>query len=445
MNKIAIITKREYLSRVKKRSFLLATFLTPIVIFLFSAAAGAIFANRDGKTETFAIIDNNGSFTNKIADRKDIKIVYPTESVEVVKAKILKKELNYTGVLVIPKLNDLNARNYQTTLYTDKRLSPDATLALKDMLSDAVRDYKVQVFKLDTAQIKALNSKISIEPEPLDPKAEKKETSITFYVTMALSGLMGFIMYMALAIYGSMIMRSVMEEKTSRIVEVMISSVKPFELMMGKIIGVGLVGLTQLLIWMVFMLVLSVLLPATLGIETTQTMAANQAMGSPEMTAAMAESQKDLPAILRELGRMNWWFIIPVFIFYFLGGFMLYAALFAAVGSAVGDDMNEAQGLVLPVTMPIIFGGYIAYSSVLNPESTIAQVGSYFPLFSPIVMPARLAAEPPIWQVLLSMAILLVSIVFFVWIAARIYRIGILMYGKQASFREFGKWMFSKD
>jgi ABC-2 type transport system permease protein len=445
MSKITIITKREYLSRVKKRSFLLATFLTPIVIFLFSAAAGAIFSNRDGTTETIAVIDANGSLASKITDRKDIKIVYPTESAEVVRAKILSKELNYTGLLVIPKLEDMNARKYQTTLYTDKRLSPDANMALKDMVSDAVRDYKVQVFKLDTAQIKALNSKISIEPEPLDPKAEKKETSITFYVTMAISAIMGLIMYLSLFIYGSMIMRSVMEEKTSRIVEVMISSVKPFELMMGKIIGVGLVGFTQLIIWIIFTLLLSVILPSVLGIDTTQTLSANQAMSNPDVVAAINESQQGLPAFLTELGRMNWWFIIPVFIFYFLGGFMLYAALFAALGSAVGDDMNEAQALTIPVTMPIIFGSYIAYSSVLNPESTIAQVGSYFPLFSPIVMPARLAAEPPVWQVLLSMSILVASIIFFVWLAARIYRVGILMYGKQPSFKEFWKWMFYKS
>jgi ABC-2 type transport system permease protein len=446
MSKIGLIIKREYLSRVTKRSFLLATFLTPLAIGLFGLIAGKIMTYRDDKKDTIAIVDNSGFLKDKVKKSNVLDVVFPTESLDVVKQKVLNKQLDYAGVLVVPPIQDMKASRHNTTFYTDRRLTPEMTSDIKDLLSDAIRDYKIEAFKLDTSQVAALKTGINIEPEPLDPKSEKKSTSKTVAITAIISIFMGLVMYLAIFIYGSMIMRSVMEEKMNRIVEVMISSVKPHQLMLGKIIGVGLVGLTQMVLWVVLLFVITLGLNLAFGTDPAQLQQMQQMSATNQaMTQMQQDPSMSVNAVLSELGRMNWWFIIPCFLFYFLAGYLLYASLFAAVGSAVGDDLGEAQSLTLPISMPVIFAIYIAMSTVQNPDSSLAVFGSFFPLFSPIVMPARLASDPSIWQVLLSMAILAATTYGLVMLSGRIYRVGILMYGKKASFKELGKWIFYKD
>jgi ABC-2 type transport system permease protein len=447
MSKIGLIIKREYLSRVTKRSFLLATFLTPLAIGLFGLIAGKIMTYRDDKKDTIAIVDNSGFLKDKVKKSKVLNVVFPTESLENIKQKVLNKELDYAGVLVVPPIQDLKASRHNTTFYTDRRLTPELTSDIKNVLSDAIRDYKIDVFKLDTSQVAALKTGINIEPEPLDPKSEKKATSETVIITAGISIFMGFVMYLAIFIYGSMIMRSVMEEKMNRIVEVMISSVKPHQLMLGKIIGVGLVGLTQMILWVILLVIITMGLNLAFGTDPTQLQQMQQMSTANQAMAQMQNesSGMNINTFLSEVGRMNWWFIIPCFLFYFITGYLLYASLFAAVGSAVGDDLGEAQSLTLPISMPVIFAIYIAMSTVQNPDSSLAVFGSFFPLFSPIVMPARLASDPSVWQVLLSMAILAATTYGLVMLSGRIYRVGILMYGKKASFKELGKWMFYKD
>jgi len=233
----------------------------------------------------------------------------------------------------------------------------------------------------------------------------------------------------------------VMEEKTSRIVEVMVSSVTPFQLMMGKILGVGLVGLTQVAIW-------GVLIPVILGISMLVFNVDPQAMqdANPQMsTVEMSKMEQDVNLVLSELINQNWLLIIPLFIIYFLGGFLMYSSLFAAVGSAMGDDSGESQSLTLPITLPVVMALYIMFAVVQNPNSSLATWSSMIPFFSPIVMPARLAFEPAWWEIALSLAILVASVIFFVWLSGRIYRVGILMYGKKVTFKELGKWIFYKD
>jgi ABC-2 type transport system permease protein len=447
MSKIGLIVKREYLSRITKRSFLLATFLTPLAIGLFGFLAGKIMTYRDGKIDTIAIVDEGNFLKDKLKSSKTLNVVFSTETVDVLKQKVLKKELDYAGVLVVPPIKDLKANRHNTTFFTDRRLTPEMTDDIKDVISDAIRDYKIDVFKLDTSQVSALRTRVSIEPEPLDPSAEKKSTSKTVAITAILSIVMGLVMYLSIFIYGSMIMRSVMEEKMNRIVEVMISSVKPYELMLGKVIGVGLVGLTQMILWVILLFIVTIGLQVAFGADPAELQRMQQMqMGNPAMAQMQQDSSgMDINAVLGELGRMNWWFIIPSFLIYFVAGYLLYASLFAAVGSAVGDDMGEAQGLTIPISIPVLLAMYIAMSTVQNPDSKLAVFSSFFPLFSPIVMPARLAAEPPIWHVLLSMVILIATTIGFVWLSGRIYRVGILMYGKKATFKELGKWMFYKD
>jgi ABC-2 type transport system permease protein len=261
---------------------------------------------------------------------------------------------------------------------------------------------------------------------------------------MVVSMILGLVMYMLMFIYGMMVMRSVMEEKTNRIVEVMISSVRPFELMLGKIIGVGLVGLTQMLAWAILMSLVFTGIGLVFGADSTAQMNVQAMQMTPEQQAAMQDLSSNT-SFMAEIGKINWWYILPLYAIYFLGGYFLYSSLFAAVGSAIGDDMGEAQSFTLPITLPIILALYIAIAASRDPDSSMAFWSSLFPLFSPFVMPARLVSEPPLWEVLLSVSILIASVVGLVWLSGRIYRVGILMYGKKASFKELAKWVFYRD
>ena len=251
-----------------------------------------------------------------------------------------------------------------------------------------------------------------------------------------MGGIMGFLMYMVIFIFGNMVMRSVMEEKINRIVEVMISSVKPFQLMLGKVIGVGGVGLTQLLIWMILIPVIILLAGAFVN-DPGQAQQMAESMWPGMQDTANAQ----ISMVLKEFGSLNWWLILPSFVIFFLGGYFIYSSLFAAIGSAIGDDLGESQGLMMPIIIPVIFALMIMMSSLENPNSGMAVFGSIFPLFSPIVMPARLAFDPPLWQVLVSLGLLIITSLFFIWVSGRIYRIGILMYGKRLTFREIWKWL----
>jgi ABC-2 type transport system permease protein len=448
MKKIGIIAKREFLSRVTKKAFILATLIAPLAIGVFGFIAGRIMTYRDDKIVKIAIVDaSERNVSQYLKPSQRLTLVNFPKTLEQTKEAI-KGDKTFAGILMLPPIEDLEKKQLKINFYTDDRLNPELSSTLKELTNEALRQYKISAFNLDTQKIAALRTAVSVEPEPLSANAPKRATSKTVAITSVLSALLGFIMYLSIFIYGSMIMRSVMEEKTSRIAEVMISSVKPFELMMGKIIGVGAVGLLQLMIWFVLIFAISTGLQVFFGGSdpaAASQMAMNPALNGSIKGMQEAQTMNDPSAFLAELGRVNWWFIVPTFIFYFLAGYLLYASLFAAVGSAVGDDMGEAQSLTLPITMPVLFAIYIAMSAIQNPDSKLAVFASYFPLFSPIVMPARLATDPPIWQVLISMAILLAAVVFFVWLAGRIYRVGILMYGKKASFKELGKWVFYRD
>ena len=307
-------------------------------------------------------------------------------------------------------------------------------------MEDALRDFKIVQLKLDKEQIAALDTKIILEPEPIS-KDEVDSSRLTSAIAAVIGMSMGFIMYMTVFIYGMMVMRSVMEEKMNRIVEVMISSVKPFQLMLGKIIGVGGVGLTQVLVWVILVPVLLLITRLIMGIDLSTNMSMAQG-AAPDFNPD--DMQAMVALAMKEFNQINWWLIVPLFMLFFLGGYFLYSSLFAAVGSAIGDDMGESSSLTLPITIPVILALYIMMQSVESPDSSLARWSSMFPLFSPIVMPARLAFNPPWWEVALSLTILIGTAMFFVWISGRIYRVGILLYGKKAGMKELVKWVFMK-
>lgn len=437
MQKLWLIIRREYLTRVKKRSFILGTLLTPLAFGVFFIIVGFIFSYESDDSKVVAIVDEGNILDKKISDTKNLYFQFPKGDLASLKSEVTAGK--YDGVLVIPEIKDLYSRNLTVYYYSDQPPTPDVQSFIERRIEKSLRDFKIQALSLEKEQIDALNSTVSIDPEPLT-ESGANASQMTTAIGVGIGTLMGIIMYTVIFVYGMMVMRSVMEEKTTRIVEVMISSVKPFQLMLGKIIGVGAVGLTQLLIWVILIPAISFIVNLIFGFDpdTMNNMPANAQVSQDDLEAMIALGMK-------EIGALNWWMMLPLFIFYFLGGYFLYSAMFAAIGSAIGDDLGEGQSLTLPVSIPVLLAFYIMFAAVQAPHSSLAVWSSVFPLFSPIVMPARLAFDPPFWQIALSLALLVATVIFVVWLAGRIYRTGILMYGKKGSLKEIAKWMFARE
>ena len=434
MDKLKLIIQREYWTRVKKKSFILTTLLTPFAIVLFFILVGVIFSYQGDEVTRIAIIDKANILKGTIKDEENLFFKISGDDLETLRKNYGQNE--FDGILVIPELPDVMVKSITFFYYSENPPSLAIETAIKSRLESKLRDYKIEALNLEKSVLEALDTKVELDPEPImeDGQNVSKMANV---IGAGIGGVMGFIMYITVFVYGMMVMRSVMEEKTTRIVEVMISSVKPFQLMMGKIIGVGAVGLTQVAIWAILIPSMLFISNLVFGIEAPTTM-------NPEF-APDDDMQAMVVLAVNEIQNMNWWVIFPLFILYFLGGYFLYSSLFAAVGSAMSDDMGEGQALTLPITIPVILALYIMMATVESPNSTLAIWSSIFPLFSPIVMPARLAFSPPFWEVLVSMIVLVGTCIFFVWLSGRIYRVGILMYGKKITFKELGKWLFYKD
>jgi ABC-2 type transport system permease protein len=438
MNKLLLIIQREYISRVTSKSFILTTLLTPLAIVLFTAVVTLIFSYETDEVQNIAVVDEAKILDGSIRDEENLFFHFEKKSLEEVLSGMEKS--SYSGVLYVPVIKEVMEKQYTVFYYASKQPGLSIQFKIKERVEDALRDFKIVKLNLDKVQISALDTKIILEPEPLS-KDDADSSRLTSAIAAIIGMSMGFIMYMTVFIYGMMVMRSVMEEKMNRIVEVMISSVKPFQLMLGKIIGVGGVGLTQVLVWVILVPVLLLITRLIMGIDLTTNMSMAQGAG-PEFNPD--DMQAMVALAMKEFNQINWWLIVPLFILFFLGGYFLYSSLFAAVGSAIGDDMGESGSLTLPITIPVILALYIMMQSIESPDSSLARWSSMFPLFSPIVMPARLAFNPPWWEVALSLTILIGTAMFFVWISGRIYRVGILLYGKKAGMKELVKWVFMK-
>ncbi len=438
MNKLLLIIQREYISRVTSKSFILTTLLTPLAIVLFTAVVTLIFSYETDEVQNIAVVDEAKILDGSIRDEENLFFHFENQPLKEVLAGMEKS--SYSGVLYIPEIKEVMDKKYTVFYYASKQPGLSIQFKIRERVEDALKDFKIVKLNLDKALIAALDTKVILEPEPLS-KEDADSSRLTSAISAIMGMAMGFIMYMTVFIYGMMVMRSVMEEKMNRIVEVMISSVKPFQLMLGKIIGVGGVGLTQVLIWVILVPVLLFITRLIMGIDLTTNMSMAQG-AAPEFNPD--DMQAMVALAMKEFNQINWWLIVPLFMLFFLGGYFLYSSLFAAVGSAVGDDMGESGSLTLPITIPVILALYIMMQSVESPDSSLSRWSSMFPLFSPIVMPARLAFNPPWWEVALSLTLLIGTAMFFVWISGRIYRVGILLYGKKAGIKELVKWVFMR-
>ena len=437
MNKIWLVIKREYLTRVRNRSFILSTILLPL-FFIGFIFASAYFSATSTEKQKVAVSDSNGIFKNSFQSSSLISYEFPTD---VDAANFQEK--GYTAFLKIPE--DYNASNDSISLISTKQLGMDAEDKIKDQIDDAIRN---QAFLRNNIDKKILDSINKLNENGMyhfrtvvkqGNKTEKSNSALSYGIGYG----SGFLIYITLFIYGAAVMRGVMEEKMNRIAEVIISSVKPFQLMTGKILGIAAVGLTQLLIWIVLIVLLSSVTTSFISSETLQHA---QAMNSSMGAAANNSAAMNFLSAKNTFLSANWALIIPCFLFYFLAGYLFYASLFAAVGSVVNEDPQEAQSLMLPITMPIILSFVIMTTAVGKPDAPIAVWGSIIPFSSPIVMMGRIpSGNVPAWQIIVSMLSLVAGFILTTMLAAKIYRTGILLYGKKVTFKEMGKWLFRKS
>jgi ABC-2 type transport system permease protein len=432
MNKIGLIIGREYFTRVKKKSFLITTILVPLVIIGFYAAIIAISIKGSDETQKIAVLDEGGLFNGKV-ETTNKTYVFTFLKNETEQSFISKyKSLDYNSFLYIPPFNLDSPRHF--VLHSQSTASLSTTNSLERIINTAIRNKRLQAQGLDPKQYDKISADINLE-NTIDTKdgAKKSVAGVAYIVSFAC----GILIYMMMIIYGTQVMRGVTEEKTNRIAEVVVSSVKPFQLMMGKIIGIGAVGLTQFAIWIILLFVMQLAIPLIFPGIADQLSSTASGSNTQDMSVAATAFQglSSLPLIK----------IAASFLFYFLGGYLTYASLFAAIGSVVSEDQQEAQQLVFPILMPIILGFVIMTKAINDPNSSLAVFGSLFPLTSPIVMMGRITYDVPVWQMALSMLLLVGCFLFFTWITAKIYRIGILMYGKKPSWKEMMKWAFARS
>jgi ABC-2 type transport system permease protein len=436
MNKIGLVISREYFTRVKKKSFLLTTIGVPLVIIAFYALIVyiAVSGGSSGKSK-IAIIDEAGLLEQTSSNTRSIEYTIIKDKSVADYQKEYKKD-GYKALLYVPAMNLDTPKNI--VVYSEKTVPFRVSSRIEKMLDEAIENKRMAELGIDPNVYKQIKSDINIINTIESEDGEKTSSAGIAY---AMSYICGFLIYIMMLIYGSMVMRGVMEEKTNRIAEVIVSSVKPFQLMLGKIIGIGAVGLTQFAVWIVLFLLIQMAIPFIFPELMDQVnniqqnaVAMNEVAGNSEM-AAIVQGLSALPLLK----------IFLLFLFYFLGGYLLYASLFAAIGSVVSDDQNEAQQLVFPVMMPIILSFVMLTQTVEDPNSGMAIFGSIFPLTSPIVMMGRITFDVPLYQLLISMALLIATFLFFTWIAGKIYRTGILLYGKKPSWKEMMKWVFRKS
>ncbi len=448
MNKISIIIAREYNTRVRKRSFIIMTILTPILMAALIILPTYLTMRGDTEHKKIAVLENESDlFKGAIKDNNEAEFVYMND-VDLETLKNSFEDAGYYGILYIDPVVISTPNAVQ--LISKKQPPIGLIDYINSSLKNEIEKQKLLAYDIEDLDkiLQEVNTTVSVQTIRIDEEGGTKETSTG--VAMAIAYIGGFMMYMLVFMFGSMVMRGVIEEKTSRIVEVIISSVKPMQLMMGKIIGIALVGLTQFMIWILLTIGFVGIAKNMITNESEQTVtisavqksqdfmsvASSQALPENNPTSELSE----FTGLFNSAMNQDWGLIIFSFIFYFITGYLLYASLFAAIGSAV-DHETETQQFMMPITIPIILGLIVAMGTMTNPESQLSFWFSLIPLTSPIVMMARIPFDVPVWQLAVSMFIMAVTIVGVIWMASKIYRTGILMYGKKTSWKEMWKWL----
>lgn len=427
LNKSFYIIKREYLSRVKKKSFIILTLLVPLLLGLLMLVPYFLTQFRSG-VHKIAVLDESGMFRHKIDNTKHIHFTF-VES-ELSELKEHYKE-SFEAILYIPEI-DIN-RPLGIKFFSQNQVGLSIISYVKSELNNAIREYRLEKKGLSKDFLDEINVKIDLPTIILGQTGEKKTNTA---LSAGMSYVMGFALYFLLLTYGTMSMRGVQEEKSNRIVEVIISSVKPFQLMLGKIIGIAAVALTQILIW----IILGIIIFSILSVTILPDMATLQESGLQNANTSVAES--DIINAIEGIKSINMTFILISFVFYSIFGYLFYSAMFAAVGSMINKTTSENQSITFPVILPIIIAFFIMINVLEQPHSSLAFWTSLIPFFSPIVMMARLPFEVPVWQYMLSVVLLIGGVIINIAIAGKIYKMAILLYGKKITFKEIKKWIF---
>lgn len=439
MSKTALIIKREYKTRVMKPSFIILTFLTPILIAALVLVPLLLAQIKDDAVKKIIVIDRTGLYTKAFEDNEEYQFIFLNQDIEFFKET--KIQNSYSAVLYIPE--DLSVHPKSATIFSEEQVGMEVKSYLVGILKDYVEEQKIAELNIPDFKELVENTKVDIDVKTVRWGKDGEEKMGSAELALIIGMISAFIIYMFIVVYGAQVMSGVVQEKTSRIVEVIISSVKPFQLMMGKIIGIAMVGLTQFALWVVLSLVLVAAGTSLMGGDV-DVQAYEQSMNVGVQSGTVDAGDTVTSEILMALANFDFVQTGVLFVIFFLGGYLLYASLFAAVGSAV-DNETDTQQFSLPLTLPIIFAIYAAIYSAQNPDGPLAFWCSMIPFTSPIVMMVRLPFGVPFWQLALSIGILILSFVGSTWIAGKIYRTGILMYGKKISWKEMMKWVLYKD
>lgn len=448
MNKSFLILQREYLTRVKKKSFIIMTLLVPVMMAALIILPTYLAMMDDKEERTIAVFDPTALILNQLENTEFTKYHYIPEQ-EFQELRNNFKSDKYYAILYLPE-NILTTNRAE--MISDKQITFDIKNQVTNRIENIIETEKkrqvideIGVPDLEK-KLAATRTNIKLETIKLGEKGQAVKSSTE--IAMAIGYVAGFLIYMFVFIYGTMVMRGVMEEKSNRIVEVIISSVKPFQLLFGKIVGIGLVGLTQIAIWIVLGTAIITGVTTFVGQGSADAAVHAQSImsqpGMEQMAASNPEAQNKVIEVLNLIGNLNIPLIIFALLFYFIGGFIFYASLLGAIGSAVDSD-EDAQQMMLPVTMPLIFSIIILFAVAKNPEGPLAFWASMIPFTAPVTMMVRIPFGIPVWEIILSMVLLLASIAGSIWMAGKIYRTGILMYGKKVSFKELVKWLFYKN
>ncbi|MBP1667811.1 MAG: family transporter protein [Bacteroidetes bacterium] len=459
MNKIGLIIAREYITRVRKKSFILMTFLGPVLFAALMILPGMLTTMEDTDKSTIAVVEQDSYgrplpdslqfFRDVIPDKENMKFVYLNN----MRLQDVLKTYDadaYDGILFLSQDIISAGRETSVDFYYRKPPSLGMELHISKSLEKHIFDNKLIVNKIPVNAIQSFETKVNLKR--IDWKNWQKGGEDATDIKRFLGYICGFLIYLFIFMFGAQVMRGVLEEKTSRIIEVIISSVKPFQLMLGKIIGIGLTGLTQFLAWIILTFAIAgitqqVFMPGSIKAVTEQAAPGNvmdagthtvQSFDSPQTESAIRD-------VFRQLRQVNFALVIGAFIFFFIGGYILYGSLFAAIGAA-SDNETDTQQFMFPISIPLIVGLLVMINTFLNPSGKLAVWFSIIPFTSPIVMMARIPfGVPPVGQILASVLLLILTFLFTTWLAAKIYRTGILMYGKKTSYREMWKWIRYKN
>ncbi len=442
MGKIGLIIRREYLTRVKKKSFIIMTILGPLLI----AAIGIVpvwLAKSNETVRKIQVLDETGISEGQLLSNSNIIFTYVNSTLDQAKENL--KSSDTYALVYIPAGQDDNLLVTQRNikLYSREQVSLNVKVYIENQIEKQIERALLKSQGVDKELVASIEKSVNVNMKtiPLD-ESPAKDASYDVELSTTIGAVGGMLIYFFIFLFGAQVMRGVIEEKTNRIVEVIISSVKPFQLMMGKIIGIALVGLTQFLLWVILTAAIYSAFMNTVVKEKYSAEKIEMLMQkSPDGTAVenidqIIENQQ----LLERINSINWALLIPAFIFYFLGGYLLYGSLFAAIGSAVDNDADTQQ-FVLPITVPLIFSFVMAQTVLNDPTGTVARWLSFIPFTSPIIMMVRLPFQVEIWELVVSMLSLIAGFILTTWLAGKIYRTGILMYGKKVSWKELGKWL----